>query len=389
MRCRSRIEALDAWNWEQRVETTLAQLHLDGARKIGELSGGMKKRVALAQRAGRRARRAAARRADQPPRPRLHRLARRTARRLQGQRDVHHPRPRLPRRASRPASSSSTAASCAATRATSAPTRRSKAEQLASEALANARADKLLAQEEVWIRKGVEARRTRSVEPHPAPEVLRAQRQERRDSLGQVRLEVDAGAPSGKIVAELKHVTMFGAPGPATKCDDRQGFLRHHPARRQGRPDRPERRRQDDAAEAHPRRAAADLGTRASRHAARGRLLRPDAQRARPRRDARRHHQPGQRLDRDGERQEARDELSRRLPVLAGARDSPVRTLSGGERNRLLLARLFALPANVLVLDEPTNDLDIDTLELLESCCRPTRARCSWSATTGASSTTS
>ncbi len=69
--------------------------------------------------------------------------------------------------------------------------------------------------------------------------------------------------------------------------------------------------------------------------------------------------------------------------------NSPVRTLSGGERNRLLLARLFALPANVLVLDEPTNDLDIDTLELLEELLQSaTPARCSWSATTGAFSTT-
>ena len=84
---------------------------------------------------------------------------------------------------------------------------RTKEEQLASEALANARADKLLAQEEVWIRKGVEARRTRSVARVQRLEVLRAQRQARRDSLGQVRLEVDAGAPSGKIVAELRDVS--------------------------------------------------------------------------------------------------------------------------------------------------------------------------------------
>ena len=61
---------------------------------------------------------------------------------------------------------------------------------------------------------------------------------------------------------------------------------------------------------------------------------------------------------------------------------SPVKMLSGGERNRLLLARLFARPANLLVLDEPTNDLDIESLELLEQSCRTTRARCSSSATT-------
>ncbi|HEX3140145.1 MAG TPA: ATP-binding cassette domain-containing protein, partial [Rhizobacter sp.] len=77
--------------------------------------------------------------------------------------------------------------------------------------VATARADKLLAQEEVWIRKGVEARRTRSVARIARLEVLRSQREKRRDSLGQVRLEIDAGAPSGKIVAELKDVGLsFG-----------------------------------------------------------------------------------------------------------------------------------------------------------------------------------
>jgi ATP-binding cassette subfamily F protein uup len=67
---------------------------------------------------------------------------------------------------------------------------------------------------------------------------------------------------------------------------------------------------------------------------------------------------------------------------------SPVKSLSGGERNRLLLARLFAKPANCLVLDEPTNDLDIDTLELLEELLEDYKAPCSWSATTVPSSTT-
>ena len=72
-----------------------------------------------------------------------------------------------------------------------------------------------------------------------------------------------------------------------------------------------------------------------------------------------------------------------------GARRSPVKALSGGERNRLLLARLFTRPANVLVLDEPTNDLDLETLELLEAELVDGRARCSSSATTARSSTTS
>ncbi len=289
----TRIETLDAWNWEQRVETTLAQLHLDGERLIGELSGGTKKRVALAQ----------ALVAvpdvlllDEPTNHLdldsiawLEEL-------LKGFRGsvvvITHDRAFLDAIATRIVELDrgvlrSYPGNFAAYEAR-------KAEQLAAEALANARADKLLAQEEVWVRKGVEARRTRSVGRVARLEALRAQRAARRETLGRVRLEADSGISSGKIVAELKNVSMrFG-----DKLD-RQGLLLDDPARRQGRPDRPERRRQDDAAQADPRRAAADLGHGAPGHADRGRLLRPDAQRARPRRDARRHHQPGQRMDRD------------------------------------------------------------------------------------------
>ena len=195
-----------------------------------------------------------------------------------------------------------------------------KVEELSAEALASARADKLLAQEEVWVRKGVEARRTQKRRPGPAPagaaraaggaaRVARprpprgrrrpAERQDRR----RAEERLDALSDAGRRAAA-----------------DRQGLLGDDPARRQGRPDRPERRRQDDAAQAHPRRAAADLGLGAPGRAPRGRVLRPDAQRARPRRDARRQRQPRQRVGRDGGRQEARDELPVGLPVLAGAR---------------------------------------------------------------------
>ena len=113
--------------------------------------------------------------------------------------------------------------------------------------------------------------------------------------------------------------------------------------------------------------AGARRGRRPARHPDQRRLLRPAARAARPGRHGGGHRQPG--ADWVGERRAApaRDQLPRRFPVSRrSARDSPVRMLSGGERNRLLLARLFARPANVLVLDEPTNDLDIETLELLE-----------------------
>ena len=356
----TRIEALDAWNWEQRVDTTLAQLHLDGTREIGQLSGGMKKRVALAQ----------ALVAvpdvlllDEPTNHLdldsiawLEEL-------LRGFKGsvmlITHDRAFLDAVATRiveldrgiirsyPGNFSAY--------------ERMKEEQLASDALANARADKLLAQEEVWIRKGVEARRTRSVARIQRLEVLRDQRQKRRDSLGQVRLEVDSGAPSGKIVAELRDVNLSFGEKVIVK-DFTATILRGDKVGLIG----PNGAGKTTLLKLILGELKPDSG-----HVRQGTKLEVayfDQMRSTLKLDATLADtiSPGSEwVEFNGQRKHVMSYLNDFLFSPERA-NSPVRTLSGGERNRVLLARLFALPANVLVLDEPTNDLDIDTLELLE-----------------------
>jgi len=237
---------------------------------------------------------------------------------------------------------------------------------LNEEALANARADKLLAQEEVWIRKGVEARRTRSVGRIARLERLRAERAARRDQQGQVDFRVVRGEASGKLVAELENVAKrFAAPaGDKTVVRDFSCRIQR----------------------------GDKIGLIGPNGSGKTTLLRlilgelaPDAGQVRmgSRIEVAYFDQFRARLDPEaaladvispgsdfveigGSKKHVIGYLEDFLFAPQRAR-SPVKSLSGGERNRLLLARLFARPANVLVLDEPTNDLDIDTLELLEA----------------------
>jgi ATP-binding cassette subfamily F protein uup len=241
---------------------------------------------------------------------------------------------------------------------------------LHEEALANARADKLLKEEEVWIRKGVEARRTRAVFRVQRLDLLRAERQARRERMGKVNLQLDAGDRSGKLVAELEHVSKSYPPRGLPAGRGQQPVVRDFSARIQ-RGDR--------------------IGVIGPNGAGKTTLLRlilgelkPDAGIVRlgTKIDVAYFDQFRTQLDPDSSLVDVISPGSDFVDI-GGARKhvigyledflfrperarSPVSSLSGGERNRLLLARLFARPANVLVLDEPTNDLDIETLELLE-----------------------
>jgi ABC transport system ATP-binding/permease protein len=359
----TRLEALDGWTWEQRVDETLQRLHLDGQALVDTLSGGTKKRVALAQ--------ALVAQPDvlllDEPTNHLDLDAIAWLQDLLRERRgalvfISHDRAFIDAVATRIVELDrgvlrSYPGRYSAFEAT-------KEQELASEALANARADKLLAQEEVWVRKGVEARRTRSVGRVARLQRLRAERVARREQVGQVRLELASGAPSGKLVAELTDVSLrYRSDAPALIDRFTATFLRG-----------------DKVGIVGPNGAGkttllklilGELNPTAGtvRQGSNLQVAYFDQLRAGLSLDATLADtiSPGSEwIEIGGARKHVMSYLSDFLFSPERA-NSPVKTLSGGERNRLLLARLFALPANVIVLDEPTNDLDIDTLELLEA----------------------
>ena len=236
-----------------------------------------------------------------------------------------------------------------------------KSEQLEIEEVENAKFDKFLAQEEVWIRKGVKARRVRDEGRVRRLEALRLTRVARRDQQGQVKLDVSAGERSGKIVAELDSVSKdYGDKiivrdfSATILRGDKVGLIGANGA---GKTTLLKMILGQEEADAGTIR----LGTKLQ-------VAYFDQMRAQLNEDASLMETiaPGSDwVEINGQRKHVMTYLNDFLFAPERAR-SPVKSLSGGERNRLLLARLFAKPANVLVLDEPTNDLDIDTLELLE-----------------------
>jgi ABC transport system ATP-binding/permease protein len=238
---------------------------------------------------------------------------------------------------------------------------RRKAEQLAEEAVLNRKFDKFWAQEEVWIRKGVEARRTRNEGRIKRLEQLRGEREARRERLGNVKLNVDLGERSGKLVAELHNVSKsFDGRAVVRNLDlrvmrgDRLGLIGPNGAGKST-------LLKLILGTLEPDTGTVRLGSQLS-------VAYFDQLRAQLDLDATVAGTISPNSDWVGEGESRRHVVSYLADFLFPAQraDSPVRMLSGGERNRLLLARLFSRPANILVLDEPTNDLDIESLELLE-----------------------
>jgi len=238
---------------------------------------------------------------------------------------------------------------------------RRKAEQLEVEARHNALFDKKLSQEEAWIRQGIKARRTRNEGRVRALQVLREQYRERRNRAGNARLQLDGGEQSGKLIFEAEDVSLsFGENKVISNLSttvlrgDRIGIIGPN-----------------------------GVGKSTLIKVLLGELE-PDSGHVRRGTRQQVAYFDQQREQLNAEKSVMDNVADGSQHVLVNGRDrhvasylrdflfpaerlqSPVSTLSGGERNRLLLARLFAKPANLLVMDEPTNDLDVETLELLE-----------------------
>ncbi|MBC7686140.1 MAG: ATP-binding cassette domain-containing protein [Bdellovibrionales bacterium] len=355
-----KLDATDGWSMQNKVDTTLDRLSLKGEMLMGTLSGGMQKRVALA---------VALVSApdvlllDEP----TNHLDFRSIMWLESLlRDfkgsvlfITHDRSFLDNVATRIIELDRGKLLSYPGNFTAYQVR--KSEQLEIEEVEAAKFDKVLAQEEIWIRKGVKARRVRDEGRVRRLEALRLQRAARRDQQGQVNLTVTSGERSGKIVADLESVSKSYGEKVIVKDfsatilrGDKIGLIGANGA---GKTTLLKMILGEEAADS----GKVKLGTKLQ-------VAYFDQMRAQLNEEATLMDTiaPGSDwVEINGAKKHVMSYLNDFLFAPERAR-SPVKSLSGGERNRLLLARLFAKPANCLVLDEPTNDLDIDTLELLE-----------------------
>ncbi len=356
----TQLEAQDGWAVQARIETAIGKLGLDPEAVIGSLSGGVRKRVALAQAL-----------VAEPEvlildEPTNH-LDFASIEWLEGLLNtfrgsvllVTHDRRFLDNVVTRIVELDR--GKLASFPGNFSAYQRIKERMLADEAVVNAKFDKVLAQEEVWIRKGVEARRTRNEGRVRRLESLRLERAARRDKVGKVEMTLDAGERSGKLVAELTHVSKAFGGKPVIRdfsCriqrGDKIGLLGPNGAGKST-------LLKIILGEMQPDSGSVKLGTKLA-------VAYFDQLRAQLDDNATLADtisQGSDYIEIGGVKKHVISYLGDFLFAPERAR-SPVKSCSGGERNRLLLARLFTQPANVLVLDEPTNDLDIETLELLE-----------------------
>ena len=238
---------------------------------------------------------------------------------------------------------------------------RRREERLHAEAQENARFDKLLAQEEVWIRQGIKARRTRNEGRVTALKAMRRERAQRRELSGNVKMEAAAAQSSGKKVIEATHITqaydgrvLLDDVSATIMRGDRVGIVGPNGAGKST-------LLKILLGELAPQHGEVKLGTGLPIAYSDQHRSQLDESRTALANGA----EGSDFVEINGSRKHVIGYLQDFLFSPERAR-APITRLSGGERNRLLLAKLFAQPSNLLVMDEPTNDLDVETLELLE-----------------------
>ena len=354
------LETRDGWRWQQRVETVISRLRLPADTPLAELSGGWRRRVLLG--------RALVRDPDVLllDEPTNH-LDLETIQWLEdellefrgGLLFVTHDRALLQRLATRLLELDRGAL-------TSWPGDyaafvEKKAALLEVESRHNAKFDKSLAQEEAWIRQGIKARRTRNEGRVRALLALREERRQRREQLGKASFALEQAELSGKLVIEAQNVSYAWQGEPLIRDfsirimrGDRIGLIG------------PNGSGKTSLLNLLLGRLPPDVGE--VRHGTKLEIAYFDQLREQldPEQTVLDSVAGGREsVEINGQRRHVIGYLGDFLFTAQRAR-SPVKSLSGGERNRLLLARLFTEPANLLVMDEPTNDLDLETLELLE-----------------------